>query len=146
MVSSEFTRSGAVKYILDSNLGLNYRLWLLANSKLTREDLVEIAMRNEFPSLSINAFYLMGDEVLKANTLIRMFSSGKQENIDAITHASIKGIGSKKLLWDLYVHPSTPKYAKQYIEDLINGTGTSAPPHTSLIRLEKPRDRFSEEQ
>ena len=146
MPSFELTRSGAVKYILDSNFSLNHRLWLLANSKLTREELVEIAMRNEFPSLSINAFSLMGDEVLKANTLIRMFSSGKQENMCAITHASIKSISSKKLLWDVYMHQSTPGYAKQYIEDLINGSGTSELPITSLVRLEKPKDKFSGEQ
>jgi hypothetical protein len=88
----------------------------------------------------------MPDEVLRANTLIRMFSSGREENMAVITHASIKGISSKKLLWDIYMHQSTPAYAKQYIEDLINGSGTSALPKTSLIRLEKPKDKFSEDQ
>ena len=32
------------------------------------------------------------------------------------------------------------------IEDLINGSGTSALPITSLIRLGKPKDKFSEGQ
>ncbi|MEM0154393.1 MAG: hypothetical protein QW814_00980 [Methanothrix sp.] len=135
-----------MKYILDENTSLNHRLWLLANSKLTIDELVEIAMCNKFPSLSINAFSLIDNEVLKVNTLIKMFSSGKNDNMAVIIHSSIKGIKSKKLLWDLYIHPSTPRYAKQYIEDRINDTGTSATPKTNLIRLEKPKDKFSEEQ
>jgi hypothetical protein len=135
-----------VKHILDESFSLNHRQWLLSNSRLTSEELVEIAMCNKFPSISIKAFSMMPDEALKASTLINMFSSGRKENMAIITHASIKGISSKKLLWDLYMHQSTPGYAKQYIEDLINGSGTSALPITSLIRLGKPKDKFSEGQ
>ncbi len=146
MAGTERTRFDAVEHILDSSFSLNDKQWLLSTSKLTDQELVEIATRNEFPSLSIKAFSMISDEVLKANTLVKMFSSGKKENMESITHASIKGIKSKNLLWDLYEHQFTPGYAKQYIEDLINDTGTSTAPQTSLIRLEKPKCKFSEEQ
>jgi hypothetical protein len=139
MAGSECTRSSAVKYILDEGFSLNHRQWLLANSKLTTEELTEVAMCNKYPSLSINAFSLIGDEKLKVATLTTMFSSGNTENMAVIIHSAINGIKSKKLLWDLHSNPSIPKYAKQFIEEKIYETGENSP-ISGLIRLGKSKD------
>jgi len=131
--------------VFDERLSVSNRKWVLENANLTQDDLVKVALYYKFPSLSMSAFSMMGDEVCKANTLIKLFGIAKPYEIIAIAHSAVKGIKSQRLLWDVYMHPNTPDEVKPYIEDAINGTGTSVPAVSHIIRTEELKDEFSED-
>lgn len=131
--------------VFDERLSLAHRNWVLLSSNFTDDEIAKVALCTKYPTLSISAFSLIKDEARKTNTLIKLFGEAEPYTVMAIAYSAIKNIKSQRLLWDIYAHPNTPKEIKPYIEDAINGTGTSIPALSHLIRVGKPKDKFSED-
>ncbi len=132
--------NNATYEILDGSNSISNRLWILTNSKLPESDVELIAMHTEFPTLSCAAFSMIENKHRISYILKRIFDAESKSNLEIITHEAIKGIASKEILWDLYVYKNTPRNLKPYIEDRINGTGTSIAPISDIIRTEKKSD------
>jgi len=130
-------RTEIINQITGAGNTLEDRYWLLVNSRLSVDELAEVAMHTELPTLSCKAFSMIKDEGLRCELLGRIFDEKTHGNLELITREAVSGIEDKGLLWDLYTRKSTPLRVKAYLEDEINGRWKDAPKISEIIRVEK---------